>query len=127
MNLETLIAPTGLRDYAKDQGWILVKEAAKDRLYVMTNPRFERRQLVFPMDTTAPDYSEAVMLVVDKLSAMEGRSPQAVFKSLVEVGDDGIAFRVTTPRPDERSLPLASLAPWWRVLNNCFWRLPARC
>ena len=32
MNLETLIAPTDLRDYAKDQGWILVKEAAKDRL-----------------------------------------------------------------------------------------------
>lgn len=107
MNLETLIAPTDLRDYAKDQGWILVKEATKDRLYVMTNPRFERRQLVFPMDTTAPDYSEAVMLAVDKLSALEGRSPQAVFKSLVEVGDDGIAFRVTTPRPDERSLPLA--------------------
>ena len=107
MNLETLIAPTDLRDYAKDQGWILVKEAAKDRLYVMTNSRFERRQLVFPMDTTAPDYSEAVMLVVEKLSAMEGRSPQSVFKSVVEVGDDGIAFRVTTPRLDDRSLPLA--------------------
>jgi hypothetical protein len=107
MNLETLIAPTDLRDYAKNQGWIMVKEAAKDRLYVMTNPRFDRRQLVFPMDTTAPDYSEAVMLVVDKLSALEGRSQQAIFKSLVEVGDDGIAFRVTTPRADERCLPLA--------------------
>lgn len=107
MNLETLIAPTDLRDYAKDQGWILVKEAAKDRLYVMTNARFERRQLVFPMDTTAPDYADAVMLMVDKLAATEGRSPQAVFKSLLEVGDDGIAFRVTTQRPDERWLPLA--------------------
>lgn len=107
MNLETLIAPTDLRDYAKGQGWIQIKEAAKDRLYVMTNPRFQGRQLVFPMDTTAPDYSEAIMLVVDKLSAMEGRSPQAIFKSLVEVGEDGIAFRVTTPRPDERFLPLA--------------------
>ena len=107
MNLETLIPPTDLRDYAKDQGWVLLKEAAKDRLYVMTNPSFERRQLVFPMDTTAPDYSEAVMLVVGKLAAMEGRSAQAVIKNLLEVGDDAIAFRVTTPRPDERSLPLA--------------------
>jgi len=106
MNLETLIAPTALRDYAKSHGWMLIKEAARDRLYVMTNPRFERRQLVFPMDTTAPDYAEAVLLIVDKLSAMEGRSPQAVFKSLVEVGDDGISFRITTSRPDERSLPL---------------------
>jgi|688.fasta_scaffold173594_3 hypothetical protein len=107
MNLETLIPPTDLRDYAKDQGWVLLKEAAKDRLYVMTNPSFDRRQLVFPMDTTAPDYSEAVMLVVGKLAAMEGRSAQAVIKNLLEVGDDAIAFRVTTPRPDERSLPLA--------------------
>lgn len=107
MNLETLIPPTDLRDYAKDQGWVLFKEAAKDRLYVMTHPHFERRQLVFPMDTTAPDYSEAVMLVVGKLAAMEGRSAQAVIKNLLEVGDDAIAFRVTTPRPDERSLPLA--------------------
>ncbi|PIV33179.1 MAG: hypothetical protein COS34_09175 [Lysobacterales bacterium CG02_land_8_20_14_3_00_62_12] len=107
MNLETLIPPTDLRDYAKDQGWVLLKEAAKDRLYVMTNPSFERRQLVFPMDTTAPDYSEAVMLVVGKLAAMEGRSAQAVIKNLLEVGDDAIAFRVTTPRPDDRSLPLS--------------------
>jgi hypothetical protein len=106
MSLETLIPPTDLRDYAKDQGWVLIKEAAKDRLYVMTNPRFERRQLVFPMDTSAPDYTEAVMLVVDKLAAMEGRTPQSVFDSLVEVGDDGLSFRITTPRPDEWALPL---------------------
>lgn len=107
MNLETLIPPTDLRDYAKDQGWVLLKEAVKDRLYVMTNPRFERRQLVFPMDTSAPDYTEAVMLVVDKLATMEGRTPQDVFDSLVEVGEDGVSFRVTTPRPNEWSLPLS--------------------
>lgn len=107
MNIDNLIPPTDLRDYAKDKGWVLFKEAAKDRLYVMTNPHFEHRQLVFPMDTTAPDYSESVMLVVSKLSDLEGRSTQAVIKSLLEVGDDAIAFRVTTPRPDEKSLPLA--------------------
>ena len=107
MNLDTLIAPTDLRDYAKAQGWVLLKEAAKDRLYVMTNPRFERRQLVFPMDTTAPDYAEAVTLMVGKLATMEARTPQAVLKSLLEVGDDSISFRVTSPRPDENSLPLS--------------------
>ncbi|MDI9335417.1 MAG: hypothetical protein QM520_00065 [Gammaproteobacteria bacterium] len=106
MNLEPFIPPTDLRDYAKDQGWVLLTEAVQDRLYVMTNPHFKGRQLVFPMDTTAPDYSEAVMLVVDKLAVMEGRSAQAVIKNLLEVGDDAIAFRVTTPRLDERSLPL---------------------
>lgn len=110
MNLEALIPPTDLRDYAKGQGWFLLKEAAKDRLYVMTNPRFNLRQLVFPMDTTAPDYFEAVMLVVDKLATVEGRSPNEIIKSLLEVGDDAIAFRVTTTRQDERSLPLAFAA-----------------
>lgn len=107
MNLETIIPPTDLRDYAKDSGWILIKEAAKDRLYVLTHPRFDRRQLVFPMDTTAPDYSEAVMMVVNKLAALEGRPPQAVFDSLVEVGDDGISFRITAPRRDEWAIPLS--------------------
>ena len=107
MNLETLIPPTDLRDYAKERGWVLVKEAAKDRLCVMTHPGFQGRQLVFPMDTTAPDYSDAVMLVVEKLAGIEGRRWEDVFKNLVEAGDDAIAFRVTTPRLDDRSVPLA--------------------
>ena len=107
MNFETLIAPTDLRDYAKAQGWMLLKEAAKDRLYVMSNPRYERRQLVFPMDTTAPDYAEAIALMVEKIAVMEQRAPEAVRKSLMEVSDDAIAFRVTSPRPEERYLPLS--------------------
>jgi hypothetical protein len=106
MNYETLIPPTHLRDYAKEQGWVLVKEAAKHRLYVMTHSLFERRQLVFPMDTTAPDYMDAVALVVEKLAGIEGRSLQDVFKNLLEVGDDAIAFRVTASRLDDRSIPL---------------------
>ena len=104
---DTPIAPTNLRDYAKAQGWVLIKEAAKDRLYVMSNPRFERRQIVFPMDTTAPDYAEAVVLAVEKLAAMEARPVELVLKSLLEVGDDALAFRVTSPRADEQSLPLS--------------------
>lgn len=107
MNFETYIAPTDLRDYAKAQGWVLLKEAAKDRLYVMSNARFQRRQIVFPMDTTAPDYIEAVRLVIDKLAELEARSPEAILKSLSEIGDDAIAFRITSPRPEERFLPLS--------------------
>jgi hypothetical protein len=107
MNFATLIPPTNLRDYAKDYGWILIKEAAKDRLYAMSRPDLPNRQLVFPMDTSSPDYSDAVTLVVEKLAALERRSPQEVLKSLLEVGDDALGFRVTTPRPDERSLPLS--------------------
>jgi len=107
MNFATLIAPTDLRDYARAQGWTLLKEAAKDRLYVMSNPRFERRQLVFPMDTTAPDYAEAIALMVEKIAVMEQRTPEAVIKSLMEVSDDAVAFRVTSPSQEERYLPLS--------------------
>lgn len=107
MNFETLIAPTDLRDYAKAQGWVLLKEAAKDRLYVMSHPRFGGRQIVFPMDTTAPDYAEAISLMVEKIAVMEQRAPDAVFKSLMEVSDDAVAFRVTSHRPEERYLPLS--------------------
>jgi hypothetical protein len=107
MNFETLIAPTDLRDYAKSQGWMLLKEAAKDRLYVMNHPRFERRQLVFPMDTTAPDYAEAIALMIEKIAVMEQRTPETVIKSLMEVSDDAVAFRITSPRPEDRYLPLS--------------------
>ena len=87
MNLETLISPTDLLDYAKKQGWVLLNEAEKDRLYVMTNPKFERRQLVFPIDTTEPDCAEAVMIVVNKLAAMENRSTQELINNILEAGD----------------------------------------
>lgn len=59
------------------------------------------------MDATAPDYLEAVTLVTEKLAAIEGRSPQSVLKSLLEVGDDSIAFKVESPRSAEQSLPLS--------------------
>lgn len=73
MNNGILIAATDLRDYAKSRGWVLLPEAVRDRLFVLSNPQFDRRQLVFPIDTTAPDYAEAVILAVEKLAALEGR------------------------------------------------------
>jgi hypothetical protein len=69
--------------WPKDGFWLMKRP--KDRLYVFTNPRFDRRQLVFPMDTTAPDYAEAVMLVIEKLATMEARPIQSVLKNLLDV------------------------------------------
>lgn len=57
-----LVAPTDLRDFLKAQGWKLRTEGLVDRLYVLENYNFQRRQLVFPMDFNAPDYKEAVDL-----------------------------------------------------------------
>jgi len=107
MKNRLLVAPTDLRDYAKSRGWVLLPEAVQDRLFVLSNPQFELRQLVFPIDTTAPDYSEAVMLAVEKLALLEGRPVPAVLRALQEVNDDTLRFRIGTPRDDEKTLPLA--------------------
>jgi hypothetical protein len=107
MNFEPLIAPTDLRDYAKANGWILIPEATQDRLYVMKNPDFVHRQLVFPMNTDTPDYAGTVALMIEKIAVMERRTPEAVTRSLLEVRDDAVAFRVTSPRPEEGYLPLS--------------------
>lgn len=110
MTLSELIAPTALRDYAKDRGWVQNPHASRDRLLVMDHPEFSRRQLVFPLDTTAPDYGEAIDLVVAKLADLERRDPAAVLRNLLEVGDDAIAFRLDSPRLDQASLPLSFAA-----------------
>lgn len=60
MSGEKTVAPTDLRDYLKVQGWTVLEEALKDRLYVLENSNFPRRQLVYPMDLTAPDYRESL-------------------------------------------------------------------
>jgi len=104
---EAFVSPTNLRDYAEGHGWTLTPEAQAHRLYVLTHPAFSWRQLVFPMDTTAPDYAEAVERVIEKLSELEQRPPDAIERSILEFGEDVIAFRVLTPRDDELSLPLA--------------------
>lgn len=107
MNTQVFVAPTDLRDYAKHRGWTLVPAPLGSRIYVMANPAFPRRQLVFPMDTTAPDYGEAVQIVVEKLAEMEGQDTVAVFRSLGELGDDTISLGVSTHRLEDQSLPLA--------------------
>ena len=65
-----LIAPTDLRDFLTVQGWTLRSEGLADRLYVLENKAFKRRQLAFPMEADAPDYGEAVESVLAKWGTM---------------------------------------------------------
>lgn len=78
------LAPTDVRDYAKSLGWSLLQEALPDRLYVLTHPEMSPRQIVIPIETSAPDYAEAVQTV----------------------REDTLRYRVTTARRDEDTLPL---------------------
>ncbi len=94
MTTSPFIPPTHLRDYAKSRGWVMLPEAIADRRYVLSHPHFAPRQLVFPMDTLAPDYAEAIARVVDTLATLEQRPLQNLWDDLASVGDDFLSFRV---------------------------------
>ena len=109
MNSHSAIPPTELRDYAKSLGWRLLEDAVKDRLFVMENPAFPRRQLIFPIDDTVADLDEIVLRMAGKLAGMHGFSLPAVLDEIAAVRDDTIRLRITSDRQDG-SLPLTYAA-----------------
>ena len=88
------IAPIDLRDFLKSQGWSVLEHALADRLFVLSSPAFPSRQLVFPMDLTAPDYAETVDLVVGKLCDLMGVSRVSLMARLFSIRDDVLRFRI---------------------------------
>ena len=91
---QVLIAPTDLRDYLKGKGWLVRPEALDDRLYVLENSQFERRQLIFPVDATAPDYRDSVAIVLEKVASLLQTAPAAIAASIVTMRDDVIRLRI---------------------------------
>jgi hypothetical protein len=106
MNAESTIAPTDLRDYLRAAGWSLREDALRDRLYVMENGRYARRQMVFPMDTTAPDYRESVLRVCVKLAELTGVHLEALVARIQDLKDDVLRLRISFDGNDS-SLPLS--------------------
>jgi hypothetical protein len=106
MNAETTIAPTDLRDYLRTTGWSLREDALADRLYVMENARHPRRQMVFPMDTNAPDYRESVLRVCNKVAELMDIRLDSLISRIEELGDDVLRLRVSFDGNDS-SLPLS--------------------
>ncbi|MFZ3140430.1 hypothetical protein [Polaromonas sp.] len=95
MNAEKNIAPTALRDYlVKAQGWEVLDIALPDRLFVLNHKKYPRRQLVYPMDSTAPDYDEAVSRVFEKLSECTQQMPVNLMMAAQNLRDDIISLRI---------------------------------
>ena len=65
-----MISPVNLLEFLKSLEWELIPDGQQDGLYILRNPKFPSRQLVFPMEETAPDYEEALLRVVEKLEEM---------------------------------------------------------
>ena len=109
MTMDWKIAPTDLRDFLKAQGWELVEDGLRDRLYVLNNQQFDRRQLVFPMDLGAPDYADSVSAVVEKVAEMSGDLTEAVVTKIQSLKDDVLRLRIFFNGNDS-SLPLGFAA-----------------
>jgi hypothetical protein len=103
---ESLVSPIDLRDFAKSLGWVLIQEGLVDRLYVLKNPNFPKRQLTFPMDITAPDYLDSTYLVFEKLGEMLKVQPRSLIARAQSIRDDSLRFRIFSDYSIERSLPL---------------------
>lgn len=97
MSPSRTIAPLELRDYLKSRGWTLVQDdrIMQRRLYLLQNPDYPLRQLMFPMSIESPDYEEMVTLAVSKIAEIEGREFNDVVRDLLVTSDDCISLRVT--------------------------------
>ncbi|CAG9186687.1 hypothetical protein [Cupriavidus pampae] len=106
MTCDKAVAPTDLRDYLRSQGWALLEEALADRLYMVENANFPMRQLTFPMDATADDYSESVDIVIAKLADMMGQTSSSILSKVRALKDDVVRLRVFSDGNDS-TLPLS--------------------
>jgi hypothetical protein len=106
MSINLSIAPTDLRDYLKTSGWSVVEVALRQRLYAFENVRYPRRQLVFPMDATAPDYIESVLSVCEKISELNDITIDILLDRVQSLKDDVIRLRVSF-KGNDASLPLS--------------------
>lgn len=109
MTRERTPAPTDLRDFLRGQGWSLVEAALRDRLYVLENAAYPRRQFSFPIDAQAPDYTDSVDSVLAKFAELAGIAKTSVIQKVGCVKDDVLRFRVFHDGNDS-ALPLAFAA-----------------
>lgn len=99
------INATDLRDFLKGKGWKVNTAALDDELYVLENPDFAKRQLVFPVQQSAADFIESTLSVVEKFAELTGETVQAVIPRIMGVQNDGLRLRVQS-RKDDTTLPL---------------------
>ncbi|MBV7532890.1 hypothetical protein [Chitinophaga sp. sic0106] len=106
MNNYQHIAAADLRDYAKSQGWQQLPEALADGLFVLNNPRYAQRQIVFPIDASACDYVDAIDIALHKLAFLEQKPLATILGAINEIKDDTLRFRLVDTRTDATFIPL---------------------
>ena len=82
-----------IRDYAISQGWVLIKEALKDGLFVLDSPARDFTQLIFPKDDSISEYQEMAMVSIRRLTDFYKLPLNKIIEDIREVNDDVIALR----------------------------------
>jgi hypothetical protein len=82
-----------VRDYAISQGWVLIKEALKDGLFVLNSPTGDFTQLIFPKDDSISEYQEMAIVSLRRLTEFYKLPLNKVVEDIREVYDDVIALR----------------------------------
>jgi hypothetical protein len=82
-----------IRDYAISQGWVLIKEALKDGLFVLDSPAGDFTQLIFPKDDSISEYQDMAIVSLRRLTEFYKLPLNKVVEDIREVNDDVIALR----------------------------------
>lgn len=93
-----------LRDYAISYGWVLVKEALKDGLFVLNSPNDDYSQLIFPKDQTESDFRSMAEKSLHRLSVFNKIDEPRLIDAIREVNDDVIGLRYYSDRKTVNSI-----------------------
>lgn len=119
MNSLEEIDPTNLRDYLKSIGWQVVEAALDDDIYLLRSDKVAGRELVFPTQKSAPDYFDAVGIVLEKLHSITGFSISNLAIRVGSVKDDVLRLRIHSDTHDT-SLPLDFAANFLKTTEKLF-------
>lgn len=89
------------------------KDSFSNRLIFFSNPRYLKRELVLPQTENAPDYEEAVSILLNKLATIEDvgldkliREAEKARENHLPNSNDDLFFRIITPTNDGEAIPL---------------------
>lgn len=102
---DSTFKPLDLRDVIKSLGWT-ISGSIQESVFICSNPKFPQRQIIFPKKDNSPDYKEASLRAIQKLSELHRISANNIAFSIKNVRDDVVKYRISTTRTDDDSLPL---------------------
>jgi len=87
------VSPLEIKDFAISHGWILVKEALNDGLYVLNSPGDDGTQIVVPKNDNDSKFDELASNSIRWLSQFLSQPKNRVIEEIREVNDDVISLR----------------------------------